>query len=77
MLMSFSGANYFGMQRQKDWTIPTIEQELLQAMLKNKWITQKAYRSPWMIEFNRASRTDKGVSAARQCCSVLLRKCLL
>lgn len=73
MLMSYSGANYIGMQRQKQWSIPTIEQELLQAMLKNKWITENAYRSPWVIEFQRASRTDKGVSAARQCCSVLLR----
>lgn len=77
MLMSYSGANYVGMQRQKQWSIPTIERELLQAMVKNKWITEKAHRLPYLIDFQRASRTDKGVSAARQCCSVLLRKYML
>lgn len=74
MLLGYSGGNYVGMQMQRNAYSNTIEEYLLKALLKNEWMTKKAYKHPHTIEFQRASRTDKGVSAARQCCSLLLRK---
>src|SRR5262249_11805473 len=72
LLLGYSGANYFGMQRNPD--MKTIEEELLKAMLKHKWITEESFQQPQMAHFQRAARTDKGVSAARQCVSMKLRK---
>lgn len=74
MLLGYSGGKYVGMQMQRNTDSNTIEEYLLQALLKNEWMTKKAYKQPHTIEFQRAARTDKGVSAARQCCSLLLRK---
>lgn len=71
LLLGYSGANYFGMQRNPD--MKTIEEELLLAMLKHKWITEESFKQPQMAHFQRAARTDKGVSAARQCVSMKLR----
>lgn len=72
LLLGYSGANYFGMQRNPD--TKTIEEELLLAMMKQKWITEEGFKLPQMVHFQRAARTDKGVSAARQCVSMKLRK---
>lgn len=72
MLLGFAGANYFGMQRNPD--VNTIEEELLKAIHKNKLIDEDAFKVPQNIQFQRAARTDKGVSAARQCCSLKLRE---
>lgn len=68
--MGYCGANYYGMQRNPD--VKTIEGELLGAMLKQKWITEEGHELPQQIQFQRAARTDKGVSAARQCVSMKL-----
>ncbi|XP_037037515.1 tRNA pseudouridine synthase A [Bradysia coprophila] len=70
LLLGYSGANYYGMQRNPD--VKTIEEELLVAMLKRKWITEEGFKLPQQIQFQRAARTDKGVSAARQCVSMKL-----
>lgn len=43
-------------------------------MLKTSWITEEAYTTPQQAFFQRAARTDKGVSAARQVVSVKLRE---
>lgn len=72
LLLGYCGANYYGMQRNPD--VKTIEGELLVAMLKYKWITEEGFNLPQQIQFQRAARTDKGVSAARQCVSMKLRK---
>lgn len=72
LLMGYSGVNYFGMQRNPE--MKTIEEDLLIAMLKNKWITEDGFQQAQNIQFQRAARTDKGVSAARQCVSLKLRK---
>lgn len=72
LLLGYSGANYFGMQRNPD--TKTIEEELLMAMLKHKWITEEGFKQPQQLHFQRAARTDKGVSAARQCVSMKLRE---
>lgn len=74
LLMAYSGSNYMGMQFNPN--VPTIEDCLFRAMLKNQWITEENMKKPWTIAFQRGSRTDRGVSAASQCCSLLLRKCI-
>lgn len=73
LLMGYAGANYFGMQRNP--AVNTIEEVLLIAMLKQKWINDEGFNQPQMVHFQRAARTDKGVSATRQCVSLKLRKC--
>lgn len=72
LLMGFSGTNYLGMQYNPN--VPTIEDSLFEAMLKNNWVTEENVKKPFTVSFQRGSRTDRGVSAARQCCSLLLRK---
>ncbi|KAM7360490.1 pseudouridine synthase 1 isoform 1-T1 [Cochliomyia hominivorax] len=70
ILLGYSGANYFGMQRNPG--MQTIEEELFKAMLKHKWITEEMFEQAQLACFQRAARTDKGVSAARQVCSIKL-----
>lgn len=70
ILMGYSGVNYLGMQRNPG--TKTIEEELLGAMLKNGWISEDAFKQPQQIQFQRAARTDKGVSAATQVVSIKL-----
>lgn len=72
VVLGYAGANYIGMQRNPD--VNTIEEELLKAMFKNKMITEDSFNQPQYAHFQRAARTDKGVSAARQCISLKLRK---
>lgn len=73
LVLGYAGANYIGMQRNPD--VNTIEEELLKAFFKNKMITEDSFNQPQYAHFQRAARTDKGVSAARQCISLKLRKC--
>uniref|UniRef100_A0A1Q3EY57 Pseudouridylate synthase 1 homolog n=1 Tax=Culex tarsalis TaxID=7177 RepID=A0A1Q3EY57_CULTA len=70
ILMGYSGVNYFGMQRNPG--TKTIEEELLMAMRKHDWISEDAFKQPQQIQFQRAARTDKGVSAATQVVSIKL-----
>lgn len=70
ILLGYSGANYFGMQRNPG--MATIEEELFKAMLKHKWVTEDMFEQAQLACFQRAARTDKGVSAARQVCSIKL-----
>lgn len=72
MLLGYAGGNYVGMQRNPD--VNTIEEEILKALFKNNMITEEGFRQPQYTHFQRAARTDKGVSAARQCISLKLRK---
>lgn len=53
-------------QVQKGIAAPTIEGHILQALLKNNWITEKQHATPFDFHFQRAARTDKAVSAVRQ-----------
>lgn len=41
-------------------------------MLEKEWISEEGYKIPQQIFFQRAARTDKGVSAARQVVSLKL-----
>lgn len=54
----------------------TIEDDLLNAMLRADLVTEEGCTCPQLFNFQRAARTDKGVSAARQVVSVKLRKIL-
>lgn len=56
--------------------VQTIEEELLKALLDAKYITQEDFENAQNAQFQRSSRTDKGVSAAEQVVSLKLRKCL-
>uniref|UniRef100_T1HB86 Pseudouridylate synthase 1 homolog n=1 Tax=Rhodnius prolixus TaxID=13249 RepID=T1HB86_RHOPR len=69
-LICYSGTGYLGLQRNPGRK--TIEEDLLNAMLKAGAITEEAYNQPKVIEFQRAARTDKGVSAVRQILSLKL-----
>lgn len=75
LMMGYSGTKYFGMQYQCH-DITTIEGVLLEAMVNSKWIDDEARRHPSRMQFCYGSRTDRGVSALRQCCSILLREFL-
>ncbi|XP_053671167.1 pseudouridylate synthase 1 homolog [Anopheles nili] len=70
ILLGYSGVNYFGMQRNPG--TKTIEEDLLRAMLKQNWINDEGFRQPQQIQFQRAARTDKGVSASMQVVSIKL-----
>ncbi|KAH0822550.1 hypothetical protein GEV33_000205 [Tenebrio molitor] len=70
VLLGYSGTNYYGMQRNPN--TPTIEEELFQSLYKNKYISQENFTQVQTMQFQRAARTDKGVSAARQVVSLKL-----
>ncbi|CAG0882174.1 unnamed protein product [Darwinula stevensoni] len=68
LLLSYCGNGYFGMQRNPG--MATIEEDLLTSLLKAGCITDEVFVSPQTGQFQRAARTDKGVSAARQVVSI-------
>ncbi|KAK4324912.1 hypothetical protein Pmani_004473 [Petrolisthes manimaculis] len=70
LLLSYSGKGYLGMQRNPGYR--TIEDDLLTALLHADLMTEEGCTCPQMFNFQRAARTDKGVSAARQVVSVRL-----
>ncbi|CAG7823342.1 unnamed protein product, partial [Allacma fusca] len=48
----------------------TIEEELFKSFLKNGYMDDESFKKPQTVNFQRAARTDKHVSAARQICSL-------
>eukprot|EP00127_Corallochytrium_limacisporum_P004890 Clim_evm34s191 gene=Clim_evmTU34s191 len=70
-IMAYNGSAYSGMQRNPN--VPSIENELFSAMLAAGVINKEQYRDPFQLKWNRSARTDKGVSAAGQICSMRLR----
>ncbi|OTF81015.1 tRNA pseudouridine synthase A, mitochondrial-like protein [Euroglyphus maynei] len=77
--LGYSGRGYYGMQTQRRYrfpdnkivdVLPTIESELLKAFLQTELINEKEYHNPSLIYFQRAARTDKGVSALKQIISI-------
>lgn len=70
MLLSYCGQGYLGLQRNQG--TKTIEEELLVALRNCRLINEDAYTRPQAIQFQRAARTDKGVSALRQALSMKL-----
>lgn len=51
-------------------SLPTIESELLKSFLEAGMINEKEYDNPSLMRFQRAARTDKGVSAIKQIISL-------
>ncbi|XP_031636736.1 tRNA pseudouridine synthase A-like [Contarinia nasturtii] len=70
LLLAFAGGNYYGMQYNV--STHTIEDELLKSMVKNRWILQEHLDRPHLFDFQRGSRTDRGVSACRMNVSAVL-----
>ncbi|KAL2611309.1 hypothetical protein R1flu_023001 [Riccia fluitans] len=64
MVIAYCGANYQGMQRNPGAI--TIEGELEQALYRAGAITKDNFGVPRKIDWMRAARTDKGVSAVGQ-----------
>lgn len=72
MLLGYLGANYFGMQKNDG--VKTIEEELFRALLEINLINEENYKTIQTVNFQRAARTDKYVSAAGQIVNLKLRK---
>lgn len=72
ILLGYVGKDYYGMQRNPG--MKTIEEDLITALLKADLITAEQFENIRAINFQRAARTDKGVSAIRQIVSLKLRK---
>lgn len=70
LCMTYNGKDYLGMQRNPG--TKTIEDDLLQAMYKGELIQKEHIDVPQAMKFQRAARTDKGVSAVRQIVSLKL-----
>ncbi|RXG69286.1 tRNA pseudouridine synthase A, mitochondrial [Armadillidium vulgare] len=70
LLLSYCGKGYLGMQRNPGYK--TIEDDVLNAMFQANLIKEEGVICPQSIRFQRAARTDKGVSAVRQIISVKL-----
>ena len=68
IMLSFCGKNYLGMQRNPGF--PTVEEELLKALKATGSIAPEWFDNQQKAFFQRASRTDKGVSAARMIVSL-------
>ncbi len=60
MLLSFCGQGYLGMQINHGFK--TIEGDLFEAFLKLGIMDEESFKLPQSIHFQRAARTDKGVS---------------
>lgn len=72
IMLGYLGKDYYGMQRNPG--MKTIEEDLITALLKADLITTEHFENIRAINFQRAARTDKGVSAIRQIVSLKLRK---
>ncbi|GAB1860044.1 Trna pseudouridine synthase a [Camponotus japonicus] len=70
ILLGYLGKDYYGMQRNPG--MKTIEEDLVTALLKADLITTEHFKNIRLISFQRAARTDKGVSAIRQIVSLKL-----
>jgi tRNA pseudouridine38-40 synthase len=68
ILLSYCGQGYLGMQRNPGTR--TIEGDFFDALLKNNYIDEEYVQRPFLMSFQRAARTDKNVSAARQIVSI-------
>ena len=75
IMLGYRGRDYFGMQINRG--TKTIEECLLSALLEANFITKDQFEDVRLLRFQRAARTDKGVSAVRQIVSLLLRKYLI
>ncbi|XP_035217785.1 tRNA pseudouridine synthase A-like isoform X2 [Stegodyphus dumicola] len=67
-LLCYLGKEFYGMQRNSN--VSTVEEELFKALLETNVILKSEFDFPKTMKFQRAARTDKGVSAVRQIVSL-------
>lgn len=73
LLVGYSGEGYFGLQRNaslKNNQFRAIEDEIVEALIKVDAIPAGHADEMFKMSFQRAARTDKGVSAARNLISL-------
>ncbi|XP_073424674.1 pseudouridylate synthase 1 homolog [Dendrobates tinctorius] len=70
--MIYCGSGYSGMQINKTSLLPTIEGEIISALVKAECIPEICADNLKLVRFQRCARTDKGVSALAQVISVRL-----
>ncbi|CAL1272198.1 unnamed protein product [Larinioides sclopetarius] len=70
LLLCYLGKEFYGMQRNSN--VSTVEEELFKALLESNIILKSEFDFPKTMKFQRAARTDKGVSAVRQIVSLKL-----
>lgn len=68
ILFGYNGEKYHGLQFSKD--VPTVEQELVNALAKVGLVLESNSTDPFKMSMNRCARTDKGVHAVRQVVSL-------
>ena len=68
----FIGSKYYGLQYNENVPLPTIEMEILHALNKAGYISDQNAMNTKKVNISRASRTDKGVHAARTVLSLKL-----
>lgn len=75
IIFGYSGYGYFGLQQNYDAQHPTIEAALVEALHAVGYISEENMQGQFMrkIQWERASRTDKGVSALRNVVSCKLQ----
>eukprot|EP01031_Cornospumella_fuschlensis_P038596 gene38596-46921_t len=68
LVAGYVGSGYYGLQMNPSTdakVLPTIEDELRKALVKNNYISEANSMDLGKIKWNRSSRTDKGVHAAK------------
>ncbi|XP_056425237.1 pseudouridylate synthase 1 homolog [Hyla sarda] len=70
--MVYCGSGYYGMQINNTIPFPTIEGQIVSALVKAQCIPEICSTNLKSVRFQRCARTDKGVSALAQVVSVRL-----
>ncbi|XP_069839870.1 pseudouridylate synthase 1 homolog isoform X2 [Dendropsophus ebraccatus] len=70
--MVYCGSGYYGMQINNSSSLPTIEGQIVSALVKAHCIPEICSTNLKLVRFQRCARTDKGVSALAQVVSVRL-----
>ncbi|XP_075711359.1 pseudouridylate synthase 1 homolog [Rhinoderma darwinii] len=70
--MAYCGSGYHGMQINNRNPFPTIEGQIISALVKAQCIPEICSSNLKLVRFQRCARTDKGVSALAQVISVCL-----
>lgn len=60
----------------RNFGLKTIEEDIMVALKKLDIINEDEFLKQQLVHFQRAARTDKGVSALRQVINLTMSKCL-
>lgn len=71
MLIAYKGIKYHGYaMNHGDYSLRTVEGQIFDALIESNVITEYYKHNPRLIWYNKASRTDKGVSTCGQVISL-------